>query len=74
MGEWIKRKVDEHVHDYPRETSNARKEVFPGDTWRCSCGQVFTVTGFNYGDQRDPINPPLIRWERFITSSSMYDR
>jgi len=74
MGEWIRREKDKHKHDYPLTTSRANVEVFKGDTWRCECGQVFTVTGFNYGSQRDPINPPLIKWERFVTSSSMYDR
>lgn len=60
MGEWVHRKVDEHVHDYPRALAKA-PDAKIGDVWRCDCGVKFRVVGFDYGMQWDPY-PTVINW------------
>lgn len=60
MGEWIKRKVDEHVCDYPRAKTG--KDININDIWKCDCGKQWRVTGFDSGPQWDPYGYTAITW------------
>ena len=51
MGEWIKRRVNEHQHDMP--VSLDIKAVY-GDTWRCECGKTFRIMGLTFHSASDP--------------------
>lgn len=67
MGEWIKRKADEHVCDYPRFRSEAQLAQV-GDIWKCSCGRQYQVKGFDSGMQWDPY-PTKIVWQPILSAS-----
>lgn len=62
MGEWIRRKADEHRHDAPHLASEA-KGCQVGDIWQCNCGVKLEIVGFDSGSQWDPY-PTSIRWRK----------
>jgi len=41
MGEWIYRKIDQHVCNKPQVTQYSG--VHENDQWRCDCGQVWRI-------------------------------
>lgn len=65
MGQWIKRRANEHQHDMPVSLDT---KAAVGDTWRCNCGQVFEVVSLNVHrayDQREN-DYQTAEWEKIL--------
>ena len=63
MGEWVKRRAEKHECDKAYYKADIPDDANIGDQWKCACGLVYEIVGFDYGMQWDPYTHPVVKWK-----------